>query len=150
MCQRFSSSSVYFMNKFDLEKLVDIRITESKVLLDSDNFHGAYYLAGYALECALKACIAKQVQAFDFPNKQLANASHTHKLSDLLGTAGLKQKLTSKEKEDQEFSLNWAVAKDWTEASRYDCTIEQTRALDLFNAVTDNESGILAWLKTYW
>jgi len=147
---RYSSLSVYFMNKSDLEKLVDIRVTESRALLETENFHGAYYLAGYALECAFKACIAKQVKEFDFPSKQLANASHTHKLSELLGTAGLKQKLNEKEKEDQEFSLNWAVAKDWTETSRYDCNIEQTRAVDLFNAVTDNESGILAWLKTYW
>jgi len=138
------------MNKFDLEKLVDIRIAESKALLESNNFHGAYYLVGYALECAFKACIAKQVKEFDFPSKHLANASHTHKLSELLGTAGLKQKLSTKEKEDQEFSLNWAVAKDWTETSRYDCTIEQTRAVDLFNAVTDHQSGILTWLKTYW
>jgi hypothetical protein len=142
--------SVSFMNKFDLEKLVEIRVAEAQVLLASNNFHGAYYLAGYALECAFKACIAKQVKEYDFPSKQLANASHTHKLSELLGTAGLKQKLNQKEKEDQEFSLNWAVAKDWSEVSRYDCTIEQTRATDLFNAVTDNESGILAWLKTYW
>ena len=77
------------MNKSDLEKLVDIRVTESEVLLEYESFQGAYYLAGYALECAIKACIAKQVQQYDFPNKELAQKSHQHKLTDLLGVAGL-------------------------------------------------------------
>jgi hypothetical protein len=138
------------MNKSDLEKLVEIRLLEAETLLKSERFQGAYYLIGYSLECALKACIAKQVNQYDFPNKQLANQSHTHNLTELLGVAGLKQKLSEKEKADPEFSLNWAVAKDWSETSRYECNIEMTRATDLFNAVTEINSGILAWLKTYW
>ena len=138
------------MNKSDLEKLVDIRISEAKALLDSEKYQGAYYLAGYSLECAFKACIAKQVQKHDFPNKDLAVQSHKHKLTDLLGVAGLKQKLTEKEREDSDFKLNWAVAKDWAVESRYECAIEPTKANDLFNAATDKKSGILAWLKTYW
>jgi len=138
------------MNKSDLEKLVEIRISEATILLSSGNYPGAYYLAGYALECALKACIAKQVNQYDFPNKQLAIACHSHKLPELIGVAGLKQALSQKEKEDTEFGLNWAVAKDWSELSRYECTIEKTRANDLFNAVTDINSGVLTWLKKYW
>lgn len=138
------------MNKSDLERLVEIRLSEARTLLSAGNFHGAYYLVGYSLECALKACIAKQVCQYDFPSKHLANASHTHKLTELLGVAGLKQALSKKEVDDTEFSLNWAVAKDWSESSRYECNIEGTKANDLFNAVTDENSGILAWLKTYW
>ncbi|GGP47391.1 DNA-binding protein [Shewanella saliphila] len=138
------------MNKSDLEQLVGIRISEAKVLLESENFQGAYYLAGYALECAIKACIAKQVQQYDFPNKDLAQKSHQHKLPDLLGVAGLKQKLGEKETSDLEFKLNWAVAKDWSVESRYDCIVEGSKANDLYRAVTDENSGILAWLKTFW
>lgn len=138
------------MNKVDLEKLVAIRLAEAETLLKTGNFPGAYYLVGYSLECALKACITKQVKQYDFPNKQLANQSHTHNLTELLGVAGLKQRLAEKEKQDPDFSLNWAVAKDWSESSRYECNIEETRANDLFKAVTEENSGILAWLKTYW
>lgn len=138
------------MNKSDLEALANIRVSEAKVLLEHENYQGAYYLAGYALECAIKACIAKQVQQYDFPNKDLAQKSHQHKLADLLGVAGLKQKLNDKERADTDFRLNWAVAKDWTVESRYERTIESTKANDLFQAVTDEDSGILAWLKTYW
>jgi|APLak6261678124_1056121.scaffolds.fasta_scaffold00001_3 HEPN domain-containing protein len=138
------------MNKTDLENLVEIRISEAATLLKSKNFPGAYYLAGYALECALKACIAKQVQQHDFPNKKLAEDSYSHDLQKLLGVAGLKQDLAKKEEEDTEFKLNWAVAKDWSEQARYEHNIEETRANDLYNAIIDKNSGVLAWLKTYW
>lgn len=138
------------MNKSDLEALVEIRVSEARVLLEFESYQGAYYLAGYALECAIKACIAKQVQQFDFPNKDLAQKSHQHKLTDLLGVAGLKQKLSEKEKADTDFQLNWAVAKDWTVDSRYERSVESTKANDLYQAVTNEDSGILAWLKTFW
>lgn len=138
------------MNKSDLEALVDIRISEAEILLEYESYEGAYYLVGYAIECAIKACIAKQVRQYDFPNKELAQKSHQHKLTDLLGVAGLKQKLSEKEQSDFNFQLNWAVVKDWTVESRYERSIESTKANDIYQAVTDENSGILAWLKTFW
>ncbi len=138
------------MNKTDLEKLTQIRLAEAKILLSSGHYHGAYYLTGYVIECALKACVAKQVQQYDFPNKQLANASHSHRLSELLNVAGLKPDLLQKEQEDIDFSFNWTIIKDWSETSRYESHIEQAQAVDMFNAVADEKSGVLAWLKTYW
>ena len=138
------------MNKIDLEKLVDIRIQEAKILLESENYHGAYYLAGYALECALKVCISKQVNKYDFPNKQLATKSHTHNLLDLVGVAGLRQELKKKEDSNDDFKLNWAVAKDWSESSRYNCNIDKLKAKDFLEAITNHESGVLKWLKIHW
>ena len=43
------------MNKYELEILSAIRIKEAEVLLKAECYHGAYYQAGYALECILKA-----------------------------------------------------------------------------------------------
>lgn len=137
------------MNKADLENLAAIRIKEAEVLLAADCYQGAYYLAGYALECALKACIAKQVKAFDFPDKRLANNCYTHKLSDLINTAGLKETLIEQEKQNEEFKLNWAVVSEWSEESRYECAITKQDASNIFTAIIDNESGILPWLKKY-
>ena len=137
------------MNKTELENLAAIRIKEAKILLTADCYQGAYYLAGYALECTLKACIAKQVKEFDFPDKKLANDSYTHKLANLVITAGLKPNLTAQEKQSKEFELNWAVVNKWSEESRYECVIKKQDAHDLFNAIIDNESGILPWLKKY-
>lgn len=138
------------MNKSDLETLVDLRVKEARILLDNKCYEGAYYLLGYALECAIKACIAKQVKEHDFPDKYLANASYSHKLGDLLGVAGLKQKLWEKENADEEFKLNWAVAKEWSEDARYKNTIEKTKVKDFFYAVINDKSGILIWIKSWW
>ena len=38
-------------------------VTDARALLAAGCWAGAYYLAGYALECALKACILKFVEA---------------------------------------------------------------------------------------
>ncbi len=138
------------MNKTDLMQLVDIRLSEAEVLLEAKKYHGAYYLMGYTLECAIKVCITHQVQQFDFPNKQLAQKSHTHDLSDLLAVAGLKQKLRKREISNEDFEINWNIAKDWSESSRYDCTIKRQQAEDLFKAINNEHSGVLTWLKTYW
>jgi hypothetical protein len=137
------------MNKTELETLAAIRIKEAQILLTADCYHGAYYLAGYALECTLKACIAKQIKAFDFPNKQLANDSYTHNLTKLLTTAGLKQNLTEEENQNKEFKANWAIVIQWSEESRYKSAITKQETEDFFNAITDDNSGILQWLKKY-
>ena len=137
------------MNKNELEILSAIRIKEAEILLHAECYHGAYYLAGYALECALKACIAKQTRQFDFPDKKLVNDSYTHDLSKLLITAGLKQELLRQESQDINFKLNWSVANKWSEESRYDHAIEKQDARDLFEAITEYQSGVLSWLKKY-
>ena len=57
------------MNRADLQKLSNTRIREAKALFAAGEYSGAYYLAGYAVECALKACFAKNVKQYDFPEK---------------------------------------------------------------------------------
>jgi len=138
------------MNKNDLQILVEIRVKEATVLFENECYHGAYYLLGYALECAFKACITKQVCENDFPDKKLSNASHTHKLSDLLGVAELKQKLSEQEKQDDKFKLNWVIAKDWSETARYEPVMKKTKVKDFFEAITDEQSGVLKWIKRWW
>ncbi|MDQ7090631.1 MAG: HEPN domain-containing protein [Methylococcales bacterium] len=137
------------MNKVELKELADIRIKESQILLNARCYHGAYYLAGYALECTLKACITKQVRAFDFPDKKLANDSYTHDLTKLLKISNLNQKLREEENRSLAFKLNWNIVKSWSEEARYDCTITPIKAKEFFEAVTNNESGVLPWLKNF-
>lgn len=48
------------LDRKELQELSRIRLTEAKGLLALGLWDGAYYLAGYAVECALKAYIAKQ------------------------------------------------------------------------------------------
>jgi len=131
------------MNKAELESLANLRISEAQALFAAKHFHGAYYLAGYAIECALKACIAKNINQYDFPNKKLAEDSYSHDLIKLIGVAGLKTHLTTEESSNQTFKLNWAVAKDWSEQTRYETNINQAEAKDLIDAIADNNTGVL-------
>ena len=64
--------------KNDLKGLALTRLREAKVLLANGEYSGAYYLAGYVIECALKACIAKQTQRHEFPDKNRAAKSWGH------------------------------------------------------------------------
>lgn len=54
------------MNRSDFQDLAQIRLAEAAALLQAERFDGAYYLAGYAVECALKACIAKGPNCTNF------------------------------------------------------------------------------------
>jgi HEPN domain-containing protein len=79
------------VNRADLQRLANERITDAKVLLAARRWSGAYYLAGYAMECALKACIAKLMKSEEFPDKKFAEKCWTHSLTTLLDIAGLGQ-----------------------------------------------------------
>src|ERR1019366_8177579 len=96
------------MNRRDFQELSDRRIREAKVLFDAGEYSGAYYLAGYSIECALKACFAKGVKRFDFPDKNVQKI-FTHKLTDLVVLAGLKDELLSTEQTNSNFAARWAL-----------------------------------------
>ena len=51
----------------DLQDLAELRIKEARILLDAGSYPGAFYLAGYSVECALKACIAKALANWNAP-----------------------------------------------------------------------------------
>ena len=138
------------MNRNDLQNLSRLRVRESRVLLDNRCFAGAYYLLGYAVECALKACIAKQVKHHDFPDRKFVNDSYTHDLEKLLNLSGLKDELLRTAQSQPSLAVNWAITKDWSEQSRYRQDISAVMAKDLYSAVTARKHGVLSWLKTYW
>ena len=138
------------MNRFDLQSLADLRIAEAHILLKNGMYAGAYYLAGYAIECGLKAAVAKQVKQYDFPDRKLANASYTHDLQTLLGLSGLTKQFKEDARNDPDLNMNWAVVKDWNEDARYDRKISSKEAQHLFDAITDPTSGVLTWIKKWW
>ena len=138
------------MNRSDLQNLTRLRLDEAKVLLDSGRYEGAYYLMGYAVECAFKSCIAKQTKRYDFPNKSLANSIYTHDLNNLLKFSGLEKKHRDKSKRYPSFELNWTIVKDWKEDARYSLEITKDQAETLYSAVVSRKDGILPWLQRWW
>jgi hypothetical protein len=138
------------MNRLDLQRLSGLRTRDAKALLAAGNHAGAYYMVGYSVECAIKAAIAKQTQRHDFPNKRVAQDSWTHDFKQLMQTAGLWSSFEAATRTNPNLAINWAVAKDWSEASRYILNISQQQATDLYSACTAKTHGLLSWLKTYW
>jgi len=136
------------MTRSDFQQLAKLRLREAKLLLAANAPDGAYYLAGYAVECALKACIAKQTQRHDFPEKLRANRSHTHNMKELIGVAGLKDAHGDAVRQ-YEFSTRWDVIVQWTEQSRYQSnSVEDAEAL--IEAIENRRYGILQWLKKHY
>lgn len=138
------------MNRFDLQKMAEERVADAAALLDAGRFQAAYYLCGYAVECALKACIAKEVREFDFPDRKVVNDSYVHDLEKLLNVSGLMPAYQEEAGRSDVFAENWTTATDWSEASRYNSRITETKAKALFLAITDPINGVLPWLKKYW
>lgn len=136
------------MNRQDLQNLALTRLEEVEVLLNNHKYSGAYYLSSYVIECALKACIAKQTQEFEFPDKKTVMDSYTHDLEKLVKVAKLDKELKSL-LNDANFSLRWLEVRDWSEESRYK-THNRQKALDIYSAITDPTHGVLQWLQQHY
>ena len=122
---------------------------EAKALLNSGMPDGAYYLAGYAVECALKACIAKETKRHEFPDKKRAELSYTHSLRDLVRVAGLADDCKDYMGRSREFESNWQTVQAWSEQSRYQRqSLSVGRAL--VSAVVDRRNGVMRWIRQYW
>jgi hypothetical protein len=138
------------MNSADFQLLADTRNREAKILLDNQCYEGTYYLLGYAVECALKACIAKQTQAFDFPDKSFANSIFTHDLEKLMKLSGIEPSFQSYCKGHPNTGIFWSVVKRWTEEKRYSTFTQKNEADDLYEAINNPNEGVMRWIKTYW
>jgi hypothetical protein len=138
------------VNRADLQQLAECRFADARTLLAADAFAGAYYLAGYAIECALKACVAKQIHQFDFPEKRLIDRSYTHNLVQLLEVSGVKALFEEEAARNEALRFRWNVVRDWSEASRYDVATTEKTARDMLAAVGDEDDGVLTWLKKHW
>ncbi|MBV9499900.1 MAG: HEPN domain-containing protein [Acidobacteriaceae bacterium] len=137
------------MNRAELQELSRIRFSEAKSLLRAGFADGAYYLAGYSVECGLKACIAKSTRRFDFPDKTSVEASHTHNLKDLVKVANLEVARLEQAKTDPGFRNSWDLVQQWSEQSRYR-RHERNAAIALLEAVGNGKHGVLSWIKRHW
>ena len=138
------------MHRSDLRRLSRLRLREARLLLRAGAFEGAYYVAGYAVECALKACIAKQFQQHDIPERKLVNDVHSHDLDKLLDVAGLRPALQQDVETHRRLRTNWNIAIDWKETARYNSAITPQQARGLYTACAARRYGILTWLRRRW
>ena len=136
------------MTRSGFRQLTDVRVAEAKALLDAGMWDGAYYLAGYAVEFALKACIAKLTRAEDFPPRETRDY-YTHDVARLRKSAGLDAARKAEAGANPTFQTYWLVAESWDEESRY-ARKSEVEAQDLYQAVTDPTNGALQWIRGHW
>ncbi len=139
------------MNRTELRQLAEDRILDARILLDAGRWSGAYYMVGYAMECGLNSCVLALVERTGeiFRDKRFSEKCFTHKLLELIELAGLKDIHLDLLKNNTDFAGFWGIAKEWTEANRYQQTTEfEARAL--YEAITTDPNGVLPWIRKSW
>ena len=126
-------------------------------MLANGLYDGAAYLAGYALELALKARICKLLDS-DYPQGRGDFQSFmTHDYETLTRLAGL-TKLLDSQKRNVDFAAKWSLLvgnvadEGWSETWRYRKigSVSQATAEEMIHALDDPASGILPWIHSLW
>jgi len=137
------------LKRSDLQAYAQAKIDDAALLLANRRYSNAYYLAGYAVELGLKACIAAQITAETLPDKAFVRSILQHNFRNLVGLAGLAGALKDEENQNANFATNWAIANQWEPDARYEAFDPMSAQL-LVQAVNDPNSGVLKWIKTHW
>jgi hypothetical protein len=118
--------------------------------LDAQLYSGAYYMCGYVVECALKACVCKRTNQFDFSaHPDVARKAWSHRFANLVELSGLEEEFKAARRTDVALDLKWRSVDDWSESSRYEPR-DRDEAEELFAAVSDPDHGVLACIKRFW
>jgi hypothetical protein len=127
------------------QQLAETRLAEARLLLANGLPSGAYYLAGYAIECALKAVIAADFRANEILDRRLVERVYVHDLSKLLNLTGLEDELEAEMNKNPELSARWTTITKWSERGRYEIWTEAA-ASAILDAI-DGDEGLLRWLR---
>jgi HEPN domain-containing protein len=142
------------VNRPQLQRLSQLRLDDAQALLAASRWSAAYYLAGYAVECALKSCVLKHI---DTTGEIFASADYlkdlskywTHDFTQLLKLAGLPATHGTALRANPALLAFWTMVKDWSEASRYQEKTE-VEAKALYEAITNNPDGVFEWIRQHW
>jgi hypothetical protein len=137
-------------NRQQFKALARLRLCEAESLFAEGLYDGAAYLAGYAVEMALKARICKLLQVADYPaSGSLKQAYAVHDFDQLMLLAGLQPRLGLAA---PALLANWSRAQPWKPDWRYTAlgTHGAQDALDILDAIRHPQDGILRWIAKYW
>ncbi len=131
--------------------MAEERLEDARALLAGGRWEFAYYAAGYAVECALKACLLARMihTAWVFEERWKAQDCLTHDFTELIRLAGLTAELGTQMAAGGPFSRNWDESIKWKVTSRYESKSE-TEAKVLYAAIADDPDGVLKWIRRYW
>jgi HEPN domain-containing protein len=142
--------------------IVENKVKAAEVLYEAGLYDDSFYLCGYAIELLLKASICEKLDLDDlfnfdkintrrlFPEKknnsnfkQLYKQFKVHDFEQLVLLAGLFNFLTTSIEKDYQLKLEWSLAFEWSEQSRYQLKYKKTDAKNYFNAT----KYIMKWFR---
>lgn len=145
-------------SRADFVALSNKRLSEAETLLNAGQYEGAFYLAGYAVEFALKAVICKTLDIEIFTqSSDLQKGFMVHRIDYLIVWAGLSKKINDHASTDPRFQSavnafinppsnieNWRA---WTEKTRYN---ENPCPQPISTKFIQNVKIFTTWLAQYW
>ena len=135
------------MTRKDLQELSRLRLREAEALYKAHLFDGAVYLAGYAVELALKARICRLLRVREYPlSGDIGRAFKVHSLEQLKVLAGLTTEIDVKR--NKELFDNWSKAVEWDPEQRYDTPgkYNDRTAKLILDGLTAKPNGVFTWL----
>ncbi|NLL91660.1 MAG: HEPN domain-containing protein [Ruminococcaceae bacterium] len=121
----------------------------AKLLADNQHYKWAVYIAGYSIEFSLKALICKRKGFKTYPDEQ--SKYKKHDFNNLVNLADLRSDLKEYQDSNLEFQVNWSLTTDWSPDLRYeqfDPASSESRWLDFYDAITNEDSGVIVWLHS--
>jgi hypothetical protein len=151
------------LNQADLQKLAQERIQDAAALIAGGRWSFAYYVSGYAVECALKSCILSRMihTGWIFEPKVKIDQVLTHDFGQLIEIAGLKPQLDARLAASAAaaaasggppggvFVGYWGTVLQWDVTSRYAAKTE-VEARELYGAITQAPDGVMQWIQNFW
>jgi hypothetical protein len=139
------------VNRQEARQLADEWVIDAEVMLVAGRWHAAYYLAGYVVECGLKACVLAHIERIGiiFQDRRFAERCYTHDLEALMRVADLAIVFGRDFAANPALRMSWGIVTRWNVDRRYQATSEAD-ARDLYQAVTDNANGVLPWIRVRW
>ncbi len=134
------------MNRKEWDRQSRSHAASARSLLRTGNFDAAYYLAGLAVECALKARIAGRFRANDIPDLKLVRDVYQHDLVALVRLAGLRDALALERQRDPTVDGYWNTMTTWSMDSRY-AAWSKDEATAMVEAATERATGVLSCIR---
>jgi HEPN domain-containing protein len=140
------------VTRAEWRRTAEARVRDVVALLKLRRWSAAYYLAGYAVECGLKACLVAHVKRnvdVIFRDRKFSEKCWTHDFEELFKLANLKAQWDADLAANLDLQDNWEVVKNWRETARYQRKSRRD-AHKLYQAVTDPANGVLPWIRNHW
>lgn len=132
-----------------LQALARLRLREAEALYAAGLYDGCVYLAGYAVELALKSRICKLLDLKNYP-LEFGQAFKIHKLEQLKVLAGLSAQIDPSK--NKKLFDNWSKAIEWDPEQRYKAPggYDAITAKQILDSIRTRPNGVLTWLSRRW